>query len=172
MDRDELSEIGFVVRTHGVKGQVRINFNENIKELPQKGALFLSATGNYLPYFIQQIKYISETEALVTFEEINTKEDAMLIDKKTVWVLSAQVVSNKNSELNWIDFTVFDEHKKKIGTVSDFFEMQEYDLIEIIIEEKKILIPIHKDLIINLDIENKNVMLTIPEGLLNLLSEK
>ena len=82
---DELTEIGFVIKTHGVKGQLRIAFNENIKELSVSEALYFLVKGVKMPYFIQQIEYFKDGDALVQVEELTNKEDAEYFTKKPVF---------------------------------------------------------------------------------------
>ncbi|MBC8173175.1 MAG: 16S rRNA processing protein RimM [Chitinophagales bacterium] len=172
MNTDELSEIGYVVRTHGVKGQLRISLNENIKELLTGGALFLLQKGRQIPFFIKELEYINASDILVLFEDINSKEEADMYARKPVWGKKELMETElKKEETGYIDFSVVDENKKEIGRVTDQIDMHEYELIEVEYNGKHILIPLHQETFIEADEKNKILCLKIPEGLLDIFSD-
>ena len=70
---NELVQIGYVIKTHGVQGHLRIAFDENIKELSEQEALYFLVKGNQIPFFIKTISYFKNGDALVLLEEITNK---------------------------------------------------------------------------------------------------
>ena len=115
---DELTEIGFVIKTHGVKGQLRIAFNENIKELSVSEALYFLVKGVKMPYFIQQIEYFKDGDALVQVEEITNKEDAEYFTKKPVFGSKTYQLSEDEEEVTpFLGYQVVDEIAGEIGGV-------------------------------------------------------
>ena len=72
--QESLVEIGYVIRTHGVKGHLRIAFDDYCKELSVSEALYFLVKGAYLPHFIAEISYFDNGDALVLLEEIQVRE--------------------------------------------------------------------------------------------------
>lgn len=166
---DELTEIGFVIKTHGVKGQLRITFNENIKELSVSEALYFLVKGVKMPYFIQQIEYFKDGDALVQLEELNNKEDAEYFTKKPVFGSKDYQLEEDEEEVTpFLGYQVMDEIAGEIGTVIGYSDMGDYELIEVNFNGKDIMIPIHEDIIISIDEEKNILYLRIPDGLLDL----
>lgn len=168
MNPVNLAEVGYVVRTHGVKGHLRINFTKNIKELSVGEALFLLQKGMPAPFFIKEIEYLQGTEAFVLFEDITTKEDAQLFTKKPVYGPEENLVTQTEHEKNFEGFLVKDQNNTSIGNVLSSLDVQEYDLLEVDYNGKSILLPFHENIIIRIDEKKKVITLQILEGLLTL----
>lgn len=168
MAATELVEIGYVVKTHGVKGHLKIIFNENIKELSTGEALFFLVKGEKIPYFIGKIEYIKDAEAIVLLDEISSPEEAERLSKKPVWgkkeLVEFEVEDEDTFDLN--DFIIMDEHMGEIGKVMNWYEMNEYILLETIYQGKEILIPFHDETVIDLNEEEKIIYMKVPDGLL------
>lgn len=168
MSSGELAEVGYVVRTHGVKGHLRIIFTVLIKELSVSEALFLLQKGNKMPFFIKEIEYLNPVEAFIQFEDINTKEDAGMFAKKPVFAKQEMLMQTEGDEETIEGYIVVDQDKNEIGRVVETLHMQEYDLLEVEYNGKNILLPFHDDIIINWDKNKKIICLNIVEGLLEL----
>ncbi len=170
MAATELIEIGYVVKTHGVKGQLKITFKENIKELSKPEALFVLVKGEKIPFFIYEIEYISDTEALVLLEDVNSIEQAAKIANKVVWGKSELLIESQDESLI-IDYTgyhVTDEQYGDLGKVVAFYEMSDYDLLEVIYQDRELMIPFHDNTIIEIDEEKKIILMRLPDGILEI----
>lgn len=166
----ELVEIGYVVKKHGVKGQLKIAFNENLKELSKGEALFFWIRGENIPYFINSIEYISHTDALVFLEEIDSPETAGRLAKKTVrgnaeWLLTDP---DEPEIFDLTGYKIIDAGMGEIGKVAAWYEMNEYILLEMDYLGKEILIPFHDETVIELNDEERTIHMKIPDGLLEI----
>lgn len=171
MQTEKLIEVGYAVRTHGVKGQIKISFSENLKELSQKDALFLLLKENKIPFFISSVEYINDTDVFIVFEGIESKEDAELFTKKPVWALKDYITAEKTgikSEQAFFGYKVQDKNTGEIGKVINVFDAQEYNLAEVEHKGKNILIPLHKNILIQTDKKKKILYVDLPEGLTDL----
>lgn len=168
MSSGELAEVGYVVRTHGVKGHLRINFQDNVKELSVSEALFLLHKGNKTPFFIKEIEYLQENEAFILFEEIHSKEDAQLFTKKPVYASKGIISPDAENEITFEGFIVKNQYDNEIGTVVATIHVHDYDLLEVAVNKKNILLPFHTDVIISIDEIHKVISLYIADGLLEL----
>ncbi|MBC8046226.1 MAG: 16S rRNA processing protein RimM [Fimbriimonadaceae bacterium] len=169
MNPAELVEIGYVVRTHGVKGQLRILFDENIKELSVSEALFLLQKGKQIPFFIKEIEYINDQEAFILFEDIISKEDAQLFTKKPLWGKKDYLIEGEEEgDDAYTGYIVYDENNNAIGEVIAEYPMKEYALLEVLYNQKNVLIPFHEEIILLVDDTKKIIQLKLPEGILEL----
>ena len=70
-----------------------------------------------------------------------------------------------------VDFLVIDEEKGELGKVQEIIEYPTQSLIQIIINGKEVLIPIHDDIIQNVDREGKKILVKAPNGLIDMYLE-
>jgi 16S rRNA processing protein RimM len=168
--QDELVDIGYVVKAHGVKGHFKIILTQLVKELSTSEALYFLIKGNKIPFFIEEIEYINERDIILLLEGITSKERAQQFAKKTVWTSSKYLLEETVEEIQpntYENYTVIDGNGTALGQVVNFFDMQEYILIEIVYKGKEVLIPVHDNSIIKIDEKDKTLILKIPEGLLD-----
>ena len=66
-----------------------------------------------------------------------------------------------------IGFSVI-EKNHLLGTIQTIYDQGAQALFEIQTEQKKVLIPIHDDFIVQVDRKNKSIEVQLPEGLLDL----
>ena len=52
--------------------------------------------------------------------------------------------------------------------IIDIVENKNQDLFEVVVNEKRILIPIVDEFIVNIDNDNKKIVMNLPEGLTDL----
>lgn len=166
---NELVEIGYVIKTHGVQGHLRIAFSENIKELSAQEALYFFIKGNQIPYFIADITYFKNGDALVLLEELSNKEEADRFTKKPVFGPETYIDSEEEEDNDqWIGFVVTDVNYGLLGPVTGSIDMGEYFLLEINFREKQLMIPLHDDMIVLLDEDKRTIETRLPKGLIEL----
>ena len=166
---DELVSIGYVIKTHGVKGHLRIAFHENCKELSISEALYFLVRGNMVPHFIKEIEYLKNDSTLILFEDFASKEEADRYTKREIYGPSGLLSPAVEELLNdWMNYLVVDEHAGDIGTVSGIIDMGEYDLIEVMYQGHELMIPLHEDTILSIDDTEKVIHVLLPDGLLDL----
>ena len=56
----------------------------------------------------------------------------------------------------------------KVGKFIDVVENKNQDLFEVVFNEKRILIPLVDEFVVNIDNENKKIIMNLPEGLTDL----
>lgn len=170
MAATELVEIGYVVKTHGVKGQLKISFNENVKELSSGEALFFLIKGENIPYFINSIEYISDSDALVLLEDVDSLELASRLAKKSISgkIDLIEIDPDALEIFDLTGFRIIDEQMGEVGKVAAWYEMNEYILLEMDYLGKEILIPFHDETVIELDEAERTIHMRIPDGLLDI----
>lgn len=164
---NELVSIGYVIKTHGVRGHLRIAFAENIKELSETEALYFLVKGSQVPFFIKEITYFKNGDALVLLEDINAMEEAGRFTKKELYGPEDYIETEEEDEEDpWVGFEITDETIGLLGNVTGSIDMGEYFLLELLFNGKPIMIPLHDDMIIELDEANKKITTRLPEGLI------
>ena len=70
---EEISPIGIFGKTHGIKGEINLELNIDF-DLENTPYIIVDIDGIFVPFFIEDYRYKSDTMALVLFEDINTEE--------------------------------------------------------------------------------------------------
>ena len=143
-------QAGSVAATHGLSGEIIIKHILGKKSSFSKvQALFIELnTGSYIPHFISYAKAKSNDESLVKLEDILTKESAARFLKKRIWLTAA------------------DFEKQELGTIERVIKQPHKILLQVTINEKEVLLPMHAETLEKIDYKHKQVRMLLPEGLL------
>lgn len=163
--------IGKIVASIGLKGELLLKHALGKKtSFKINDVLFLEKEKNIqLPYFIEDSKARNITETVLKLEGVDTKEKTNLLLQKKVWLTTEEFEKqvSKTAPLHLIDFTVF-ENKKELGKVQAVIEQPLQTLLQISVQEKEVLIPVHEQTLKKIDRKNKEIHVELPEGLLDI----
>ena len=77
MNIDACFQLGYIVKTHGIKGQVvaffDVDYPEDYEDLE---SVFLEQQGRLVPFFIDEIEPQQKGRFIIRFEDITTVEQA------------------------------------------------------------------------------------------------
>ena len=165
-------KIGTVVSKHGFKGDIKINVPLfNLSTFTDLKYLFIDIDGCLIPFIIDNVRSFSKNVLIVKLKEISTEDEVDEIIHKNIYVDSTEMESNIDSGFFYNDLINFDviTDSKKIGRIENINSKLPQPVFEIIYDSRKVLIPIHEDLIEKIDKENNIIYLDIPDGLLEII---
>ncbi|MBO7288212.1 MAG: 16S rRNA processing protein RimM [Bacteroidales bacterium] len=174
MTKDKCFYVGKIVKTHGLKGEVTLRIdNEQFDEIEELNYFLLELNDILIPYFIENITYHSN-KSFILFQDMKTLEEASNLVGTAVY-LPLELLPEKDGNDFYshevVDFLVVDEEKGELGNVREIIEYPTQSLIQIVINEKEVLIPIHDDIIQNVDREAKKIFIKAPNGLIDMYLE-
>ena len=174
MKKENYFQVGYVARTHGVDGNLIIKtetfFPDDIEE---KETVFLEIEGLPVPFFISDngISFRNDTSIIVSFDDINTEDEAAEL-------IGAKVLLEQNKDNNNISaqtnndlldgYLIVDTTIGKVGTVNSIIHFPKNSVFQLFIQEKEILIPNEQKLIENINHETKTILMSLPDGLLDI----
>ena len=165
----DLLEVGKIVNTHGLKGEVKIvpwtdspDVFEDLEYVHVK-----SRIENRILH-ISNIKY-QKNNIIVKFQELNKIEEAEPL-KNSVLLAPRDMLGELPEGVYYIadliGLQVFDENGDFIGDISDVFSTGANDVYAVKRAEKKdLLLPVIENVILKVDIAEKKVIARIMEGL-------
>jgi 16S rRNA processing protein RimM len=167
----EYFKIGKFVAAHGVKGELVLK-HELGKKTSLKGlqTIFIQDKKNsFFPWFIETAAIKNEEEVFIKLEGIITREAAIKLTQKEVWFTEADLkkFSARSSPINLLGFTIIND-KKPLGEILEVVEQAHQMLCRIEINEKEVLIPLNEDTLQKIDHKKKEVIVNLPEGLLEI----
>jgi 16S rRNA processing protein RimM len=171
MIMSEYIHIGKIVASFGLKGELIIHHALK-KKLSFKNieALFIEdKKESYLPYFIQTSKAKDQEDIFVTLESIDSKEAAQKLIKKNVWLLGEDFrkMAGKTAPISLLGYAIIDDGKN-LGTINEVIEQPHQILVQLMINGKEALIPLHEESLKKIDHKKKEVHVILPDGLLEI----
>lgn len=173
----EYIQIGKLVATHGIKGEMVLEHavGEKLKTgaLDQIKVIFIEPVkGAYIPYFVEKITMKHTGEWLVKLEDTNTKEAAKLLTRKNVWLERAvfdQLVDGFQP-VSLIGYMVIN-NGEALSEVQEVIEQPHQILLKITFKEKEVLIPLHSETLKKVDPATRQLHVELPDGLLEIYLE-
>ncbi len=160
-------EIGYISKTHGLKGHVILRVNEDLdidSEIIK--SVFLELNGSQVPYFIEECRP-NNTGYILKLETIDTIDTSKKLIGKKAFSLPDFVVENEDSLNEFIGYTIIDSILGNIGIISDVDDKTENVIIKVIHSSgKEIILPFNDDLIDEIDDDTKTIRFSAPEGLI------
>ena len=81
--KDEVFKIGMFNKPHGVKGEISFTFTDDIFDRVDGEYLICLLDGIFVPFFMEEYRFRSDTTALVKLERVDTAAPAGMRHKTT-----------------------------------------------------------------------------------------
>ncbi|MFY0689839.1 MAG: 16S rRNA processing protein RimM [Cyclobacteriaceae bacterium] len=173
MRLDDCYQLGYVVKTHGLKGDVTIQLDvDNPEEYQEMESVLLLQQSNLIPFFISDLS-LSGTKAKVKFEDIDTLADANALKGSKLYLPLDVLPTLDQDEYYYhelVGFSLYEE-EVHIGEITQIYQPSSQYLASVMHQEIEVLIPITDEIFTSIDKENKTIQVTLPEGLLELYLE-
>ena len=167
----EYFNIGKMVAVHGLKGELIL-----LHELGKKSSLKGLATifiedkkDSLLPWFIEETRIKSEKEIYIKLEGLESREQAMKLVQKKVWLPEAdhKKYLSKTAPSSILGYSIINEGED-LGPVLEVIEQPQQLLCRLEIRGKEVLIPLHEQSIEKIDHRKKQIRVELPDGLLDI----
>ena len=171
MDIKAAYKIGYILKPHGLKGQVTISLDaEAPADLDEMETIFVEKNKQLIPYFRTDIS-ISGSKAYVKFEDVNTPEEAQAISKAAIYLPKTSRPKSGRGEFyddEVVGFQVIDESAGDLGSVTEITTAGPNKLLTLIYNGKEVLIPINGPFIKSVNKSKKTISVELPEGFLEI----
>lgn len=170
IQKEESSQIGFIQKTHGVKGELNLALIEDIdyKDL-NVDFLYLDIDNGLVPFYVESYRIKSTKNVLIKLESVDTENRANELCGMAVFVDSEHMKAlGQLVDAGYVGYRVFDKNKGFIGKLKGELDIANNPLFALDFEGKEILFPINADFIIASDDTEKTLQVDLPEGLIDL----
>lgn len=166
-------EVGKIINTHGVKGEVKIMpLTDDPSRFEKLKQVYISPdiSDNMRKYDIQWVKY-HKTFVIMKIEGIDDmdsaqrlKEQYLIIDRKD----AVKLPQDTYFISDLIGFAVYDESGKMLGSLKEILQTGSNDVYVVRDENKReILIPALKSVVNEISLDNNRITVTLPQGLID-----
>lgn len=163
-------EIGQIVNTHGIKGEVKIKpFTDDIKRFDKLKKIYIENKNSKKEYEIENVKYHKEM-VMIKLKGIDKIEEAELLRNSYIKIERQNeepLEENTYYIVDLLGLSVYTEENILLGILDDIFNTGSNDIYVVKDEKgKQILLPAIQEVIKQIDIENKKIIVHLIKGLL------
>ncbi len=165
-------KIGKVSRLHGYKGELSLKLDPDFIELfSDLDHVYLNLNQKPVPFFIEEVRYTPQGYALVFFDGVDNQNDAEKVRGAEIWMNESDIPDDFFAEdINEYlrGFTVKDLSAGEIGKVASVVEHPGNSFLVIDRDNGEVLIPMHNDIIKEINDRAQLITIEAPEGLIEL----
>ena len=167
----EYFKIGKLIAVHGLKGELLLK-HSFAKKTALKGleAIFIEEKkDSFIPWFIESAKIKGEEETYLKLEGINSREEATKLTQKEIWLPEADFkkFAAKSAPAGLLSYTIVN-HQEILGEILEVIEQPHQLLCRLDIKGNEVLIPVNESTLQKIDHKKKQVLVSLPEGLLDI----
>lgn len=169
---DKLISVGFTKKAHGSQGELKVSLkDEYFDDFVNADVVFMNVQGKPLPFFIENLREAGDI--LLKIEDVDTPADAKELTAKELFLREKDIqVQKKAGEVLTFELLVgYDLHDIQLGFIGKIESVETLPHQHLAIVEfqgKEVLIPLHTQIVAELDENSKKIVLRLPEGLLEL----
>ncbi len=170
--KEEVYKIGLFNKPHGIHGELQFTFTDDIFDRVDCDYLICLLDGIFVPFFIEEYRFRSDSTALVKLEGIDTAERARMFTNVEVYFPVKHAEEAEDGELSWNFFVGFRMEDVRHGELGEVVEVDTTTVnTRFVVEQEdgeELLIPAQEEFIVEINQEKKLITVELPEGLLNL----
>lgn len=170
--KEDVFKIGQFAKPHGIKGEIALVTNSDVFDDSEDPYVICEMNGIFVPFFIEEYRYKSDSVILVKLVNVDDEKTAREFSNREVYY-SLDEVDEEDlvGEMTWdsfIGYRVEDETIGEIGEIVNVDESTMNVLLQIDYKGEELLLPAAEELILSADHENRKLVVSVPEGLLDL----
>lgn len=171
MKREDCFKAGFIMRPHGLKGEVTVSLDpDSPSDWETLKTVFIDQRNTLVPYFIEYAS-VKNDKAFVKFEDISTPEAAAGLKNLSIYLEKTsrpklQAGDFYDDEI--IGFKVEDEAEGLLGVVKDIERAGMNRFIILDYADKEVMIPAQPPLVKSVNRTKKVISVNLPEGFLDI----
>ena len=167
--KNSLLEVGKIVNTHGLRGEVKVvAWTDSPDDFEKIKTVYIKMKSEQISLKIKCIKY-QKNNLIIKFDEFNVinevlpyKNAVLYADREELGPLDEGVYYI----VDLIGLDVITEDGEKVGVICDVFNAGASDIYDVKREGKKnLLLPVIDEVVKEVDLENGRVVVNIMEGL-------
>ena len=174
--REELINIGHYNKPHGVNGEISATVEVDFDVLGSLSCLVSDIDGIFVPFFIKAMRPKSGETVLFTIDGMDNEQDVQRLVNHDIFALKREYrQESEDADADgypldfFIGFDLDDDQGNRVGQIVDVNEQTENAFF--IVQrtgDDEVLVPAVDDLIVEFDLDSKVIVMSLPEGLLDL----
>ena len=123
--KEEVYKIGIFNKPHGIHGELSFTFTDDIFDRTDCDYLICLLDGIFVPFFIKEYRFRSDSTALVKLEGVDSAERARMFTNVEVYFPVEHVEEAEAGELSWNFFVGFHMEEVNHGVLGEIIEVDD-----------------------------------------------
>ena len=175
MSVDDCYQLGHVIRTHGLKGDITILLDvDHPEDYQNMESVFVEIDRNLVPFFIESVR-ITGNRASVKLEDVDSLESAERLRGARLFLPLDNLPELDETQFYFheiVGFAVVDKALGELGTVKEVYSSGVQSTLAMNYKDSEILIPVVDHVIGKVDRKERKLYVDLPEGLLDIYLDK
>ncbi len=175
MTLDDCFELGYIVKTHALKGQVVAELDVDdaatYDRLKTVYVALKTAPERLTAHEVERLNPQSGGRVLLKLRGIERIEEAEPLRGAKLWLPLGELPPLTENQFYFHDvigFQVIDAQDGPLGVVENFYEFPQQDVLAMRHQGQEVLIPVVDELVSHADMETRQLFVNLPEGLLDI----
>lgn len=169
--KNDCEKIGFFRKTHGVHGNVTLEFEPQFEySVEDAERFFVELEGLLVPFFISEngLRFTTANAAIVTLDWVETEKYAKRLIGSSVYLYKEEIIDEPEEiEETFEGFLLVDEKLGDIGMINQVDDYAGNIVLTVNYHGNEILIPYNEQLAVSIDDTLKILTLNLPDGMLD-----
>lgn len=187
IESTDLKAVGKFLKPHGINGEITLLRDFEDLDFEDFSCLIVDVEGIFVPFFLNSVRTKGADTDIVGIDDVTNETQASKLTNKIAYVLREELAElrrlssrDNDSDLDeddeegffaddFIGYEVITDEGNKLGKIVDIDDStNNYLFIVETPEGGNLLIPIADEFIAGIDSDNRQLTLSLPEGLLSL----
>lgn len=164
--------LGTLAKPYGTRGMLLVKLGRiKADEIKDRGLVFVEIDGLPVPFFVTEFAEKTTDSIVVRLDGVDDEGRARELFGCSVYVMKDQVKSRrKESDLPppVNGYRVVDVRLGFVGVAGEIIEMAQNPLLTVMKDDREYLIPVHEDIILEINDKAREIRVDTPEGLFDL----
>lgn len=172
MNKDDFFYLGKILKTYGNNGHLLILFDvDDPGDYQQLDTVFISINNELIPFTVRSVELRPKQQALLLLDDMNSADDAEVFERMELFLPLSKLPKLQGNKFYYHEitgFSVVDQHHGNIGILRSVIDLPQQSLMQIDHGNKEVLVPLNDETLIQVDREQKILLIRAPEGLIDI----
>ena len=169
---EDIFQVGAITSIHGVRGEVKVfPTTDDVRRFKKLKEVLLDTGKEMLALEIESVKFFKQF-VILKFKGIESLNDVEKYRSKNLYVTRENAVKLRKDEYfiaDLIGLSVLTDEKSQLGELIDVIQTGANDVYVVkMADGKEVLLPAIKECILNVDMEERQMMVHVLDGLMDL----
>lgn len=169
---EDIFKIGTLGSAHGLKGEITLRYTDDIFTSDACDYLVCKVDGLLVPFFLEDWRLRNDQMAVVKFEGYDSAQAVAILHNSEVFYPKQKARGQQRELASWQMLTGFDVSEQSAGELGVVVQVDDSSANTLMLvrqpDGSELLLPIHPDLVVGIDLDERTLVLSLPEGMLNL----